>query len=141
VGVTGCESSRGLMWVVEGGSGQFTSRGKNAGSLQTAEWMAPRPSLDAPKWMKTLLAMFRTVIPREITDMSNNSLGDVRYTCVYLFITKKCKQLEIIEEVCRITSPFFKSQISKRWSSKKKLKMVWVWLGVYVLKPPGPIFL
>jgi len=68
--------------------------------------MAPRASLDAPKWLKPRLTMFRTGIPREIKDMNNNSLSDVRYTCVYLFITMKCKQLEIIEEVCRI-SPHF----------------------------------
>jgi len=59
--------------------------------------------------------------------MNNNSLSDVRYTRVYLFITMKCKQLEIIEEVCWISSLFFKSQISKRWLSKKKKS--WKWCG------------
>jgi hypothetical protein len=83
-----------------------------------------------PAWMlqngwKPRLAMFRIVILREITDMNNNGLSDVRYTCVYLFITIKCKQLEIIHEVCRIPSPFFKSQISKRRLSKKS----WKWCG------------
>jgi hypothetical protein len=68
---------------------------------------------DAVWTLQNGLAMFRIVILCEITDMNNNSLSDVRYTRVYLFITMKCKQLEIIEEVCRIPSPFFKSQISK----------------------------
>jgi hypothetical protein len=47
-------------------------RGKNADSLRTAEWMAPRASLNAPKRMKPTFFMFRTVIPPEMTDMNNN---------------------------------------------------------------------
>ena len=78
---------------------------------QESGW-PPEPVWTLQKRMKPRLAIFRTVIPREITDINNNSLSDIRYTCVYLFITMKYKQLEIIEEVCPISSPFFKSQIS-----------------------------
>jgi hypothetical protein len=107
VGVTGYGSSRGLMWAVKGGVVSLPPGERTLVPFGQESGWPPEPVWTFQKRMKPRLAIFRTVIPQDITDINNNSLSDIRYTCVYLYITMKCKQLEIIKKSVPNIVPIF----------------------------------